>query len=72
MTDWIKHIADHETGYSACGQYVPLDWMFFDLKHARDTVAKDGRLVPCPECMRALNPEGETPSVTPPGNKNTP
>jgi hypothetical protein len=55
--EWIKCIRDnHEDnkGLSWCRRMVSGEWTFTDIDHAAMNGRNQGRLVACPECVKAV------------------
>lgn len=55
--EWIKCICTGgRQDPSICSRpHSANDWRFVDAAHAIESIARDSRLVPCPECMRIID-----------------
>lgn len=55
--EWIKCVADiHEDnkGKSWCGRVITTEFHFVDIDHAALNGRKEGRLVVCLKCLKAI------------------
>ena len=50
--EWIACIAKNDI-YTWCNRHIGLDWIFINHEHAENTIAAEGRMVPCKKCLKA-------------------
>lgn len=50
--EWYRCIRSDTKDQALCGRSIAFEWAFVDRSHAENEVKREGRLVPCPKCLK--------------------